>query len=146
MSASYLIEMRDVTHDIFLKSVLRLRVRATGKPYKQPFKGCNEKLKREVEEHYDVQVKEFFEGNEYYLLFMKLSRFPIGWCATLFYWKVWRRYRQLDVATTYWRLFLLRVYMGEDGKPADYSESNQPYKPKHFLPVPLVELKKETTR
>ncbi|WP_299945472.1 S46 family peptidase [uncultured Microbulbifer sp.] len=28
-----------------------------------------------------------------------------------------------------------RAYVGKDGKPADYSKDNVPYKPKHFLPV-----------
>jgi len=28
-----------------------------------------------------------------------------------------------------------RAYVGKDGKPADYSEDNVPYKPKHYLPV-----------
>jgi hypothetical protein len=32
---------------------------------------------------------------------------------------------------------LFRVYMSPDGKPAPYSKSNVPYKPKHFLPVSL---------
>ena len=38
---------------------------------------------------------------------------------------------------------LLRVYMGEDGKPADYSETNKPYKPKHFLPVSISGIDKD---
>ncbi|MCW8128038.1 S46 family peptidase [Microbulbifer halophilus] len=28
-----------------------------------------------------------------------------------------------------------RAYVGKDGSPADYSEDNVPYKPKHYLPV-----------
>ncbi|WKD49735.1 S46 family peptidase [Microbulbifer spongiae] len=28
-----------------------------------------------------------------------------------------------------------RAYVGKDGKPADYSKDNVPYKPKHYLPV-----------
>ncbi len=30
---------------------------------------------------------------------------------------------------------MFRVYMGPDGKPAEYSEDNVPYKPKHYLPI-----------
>jgi hypothetical protein len=30
---------------------------------------------------------------------------------------------------------MLRIYAGTDNKPADYSENNKPYTPKHFLPV-----------
>jgi hypothetical protein len=36
---------------------------------------------------------------------------------------------------------VFRVYMGKDGKPADYSPSNLPLKPRHFLPVSLKGLK-----
>ncbi len=36
---------------------------------------------------------------------------------------------------------IFRVYMSKDGKPADYSASNVPYVPKHFLPVSIKGLK-----
>jgi len=32
---------------------------------------------------------------------------------------------------------VFRVYMSPDGKPADYSTTNVPLKPKHFLPVSI---------
>ncbi|HNM27029.1 MAG TPA: S46 family peptidase, partial [Saprospiraceae bacterium] len=32
---------------------------------------------------------------------------------------------------------LFRVYAGKDNRPADYSPDNQPYQPRHFLPVSL---------
>ncbi|MBT5528742.1 MAG: S46 family peptidase [Bacteroidetes bacterium] len=32
---------------------------------------------------------------------------------------------------------ILRIYAGADGKPADFSEANIPYKPMHFLPISL---------
>ena len=32
---------------------------------------------------------------------------------------------------------MFRVYCGKDGKPAEYSKDNVPYKPKHFLPVSM---------
>jgi len=32
---------------------------------------------------------------------------------------------------------LFRIYAGTDNKPAEYSEDNVPYKPKHFLPISL---------
>lgn len=32
---------------------------------------------------------------------------------------------------------LFRIYADENNRPAEYSESNRPYKPKHFLPVSL---------
>jgi hypothetical protein len=38
-----------------------------------------------------------------------------------------------------WSFF--RAYVGKDGKPADYSPENVPYKPKHFLKVTTAGLK-----
>jgi hypothetical protein len=36
---------------------------------------------------------------------------------------------------------IFRVYMSKDGKAADYSPDNVPYKPKHFLPVSIKGVK-----
>jgi hypothetical protein len=36
---------------------------------------------------------------------------------------------------------VFRVYMGKDGKPADYSKENVPLKPKYFLPISLKGVK-----
>ncbi|MBK8955037.1 MAG: S46 family peptidase [Saprospiraceae bacterium] len=33
---------------------------------------------------------------------------------------------------------LFRIYAGNDNRPAEYSSSNKPYKPKHFLPVSIA--------
>lgn len=32
---------------------------------------------------------------------------------------------------------MFRIYCGKDGKPADYSKDNVPYKPKHFFPISI---------
>jgi hypothetical protein len=37
---------------------------------------------------------------------------------------------------------MFRIYCGPDGKPADYSEQNIPYQPKHALPVSLKGIEK----
>lgn len=36
---------------------------------------------------------------------------------------------------------VFRVYMGKDGKPADYAKENVPFKPKYFLPISLKGVK-----
>jgi stalled ribosome rescue protein Dom34 len=38
---------------------------------------------------------------------------------------------------------LFRIYMSPDGKPAEYSEDNIPFKPKHHLPISLSGVKKD---
>ena len=95
------------------------------------------------ETHYNASVRSFFGGNEYYLFvyetFMdvRLVGAPpssIGkYGADTDNW-MWPRH------TCDFSMF--RVYTDKDGKPADYSEDNIPFKPKHYLPVSLAGVKK----
>jgi hypothetical protein len=90
------------------------------------------------ETHYDVRIRSFFEGNEYYLFVyesfhdVRLVGAPpesIGkYGGDTDNW-MWPRH------TGDFSLF--RVYSGPDGKPAKYSPDNIPLKPKHHLPVSL---------
>jgi hypothetical protein len=41
---------------------------------------------------------------------------------------------------------MFRVYADKDGNPAEYSESNVPLKPKHYLPVNLGGVKRTTSQ
>ncbi len=85
---------------------------------------------------YVSYVRDFFNGNEYYLF-------------------VYERYNDVRLVgappssvgkfggdTDNWMwprhtgdFSMFRVYMSPDGKPADYSKDNVPYKPKHHLPI-----------
>lgn len=87
---------------------------------------------------YDVAIRSFFEGNEYYLF-------------------VYETYRDVRLVgtppesigkfggdTDNWMwprhtgdFSLFRVYMSPDGKPAEYAPENIPLRPKHFLPISL---------
>jgi hypothetical protein len=88
--------------------------------------------------HYDVKVKSFYEGNEFYLFVyetfddVRLVGAPpesIGkFGGDTDNW-MWPRH------TGDFSLF--RVYSGPDGKPAKYSPENIPLKPKHHLPISL---------
>jgi hypothetical protein len=88
--------------------------------------------------HFGAKVKSFFGGNEYYLLVyetfkdVRLVGAPpssIGkFGGDTDNW-MWPRH------TGDFSLF--RIYMAEDGTPAEYSKENIPYKPKHFLPISL---------
>ncbi len=85
---------------------------------------------------YNVYVKSFFEGNEYYLYVYETFRdvrlvgappSSIGkFGGDTDNW-MWPRHTG-DFS-------YLRVYSAPDGTPADYSEENVPLKPKHYLPV-----------
>lgn len=88
--------------------------------------------------HYEISIKPFFDGNAYYMFVYEVFRdvrlvgtppSSIGkFGADTDNW-MWPRH------TGDFSVF--RVYMGKDGKPADYSEDNIPLKPKHYLPISL---------
>ncbi|MCK9451487.1 MAG: S46 family peptidase [Bacteroidales bacterium] len=108
----------------------------------------NENRKAIVEEatagnHYNAVVKDYFEGNEFYLLTyetfrdIRLAGTPpeaIGkYGADTDNW-MWPRH------TGDFSMF--RVYAGADNKPADYSADNKPFKPRHSLPVSIAGVEK----
>lgn len=87
---------------------------------------------------YKFQVKEFFEGNQYFLLgyetftdvrFVGAPPSSIGkYGYDTDNW-MWPRH------TGDFSLF--RVYADSEGKPADYSPNNKPYQPKYHLPISI---------
>ncbi|MGB4204419.1 MAG: S46 family peptidase [Bacteroidales bacterium] len=93
---------------------------------------------------YDVQIKPFYYGNEYYMFYTETFRdvrlvgappSNIGkFGGDTDNW-MWPRH------TGDFSLF--RVYAGKDNKPADYSPDNVPYKPKYFLPISLKGVEKD---
>ncbi|WP_346861863.1 S46 family peptidase [uncultured Draconibacterium sp.] len=93
--------------------------------------------------HYEVYIRDFFNANQYFLFVTEtfndvrlvgappqaLGKFggdTDNW--------MWPRH------TNDFSMF--RVYSGPDGKPAEYSEDNIPYQPKHFLPISLKGVEK----
>ncbi|PRY13665.1 dipeptidyl-peptidase 7 [Pontibacter ummariensis] len=99
-------------------------------------------LAKEASENgkYVTYVRDFFNGNEYYLF-------------------VYNRYNDVRLVgappssigkfggdTDNWMwprhtgdFSMFRVYMAPDGSPAAYSENNVPYKPKHYLPINIAD-------
>ena len=92
---------------------------------------------------YNVVIKSFFEGNEYYMFVYEVYKdvrlvgappSSIGkYGGDTDNW-MWPRH------TGDFSIF--RIYTAPDGSPAEYSEENIPLKPKHFLPFHLMVLKK----
>ena len=89
-------------------------------------------------EFHDIIIRPFYQGNQYFIFYtttfndVRLVGTPpesIGkFGADTDNW-VWPRH------TGDFSLF--RIYAGPNNEPADYSENNVPYKPKHFLPISL---------
>jgi hypothetical protein len=88
--------------------------------------------------HYEASVKPFYYGNEYYLFVTETFKdIRLVGAPPSFIGKfggdtdnwVWPRHTG-DFA-------LFRIYAGPDNKPAEFSESNVPYKPLHHFPISL---------
>lgn len=88
--------------------------------------------------HYEAIVKPYFHGNKYYLITMEVFKdvrlvgappSSIGKFGSDTDNWVWPRH------TGDFSLF--RIYAGPDNKPAEYSENNVPYQPKHHLPISI---------
>jgi len=94
--------------------------------------------------HYRAQVSPFYGGNQYFLLVyeiysdVRLVGTPPNSIGKYGHdtdnW-MWPRH------TGDFSVF--RVYMGPDGKPAQYSADNVPLKPKHYLPISIRPLQKD---
>jgi hypothetical protein len=132
----FLVRMEDVSKKVLKK----VKDKMTEAERSEVIDAAIEEIVDEAkgETHYDVRVKSFYEGNEYYLFVyesfhdVRLVGTPpesIGkYGGDTDNW-MWPRH------TGDFSLF--RVYSGPDGKPAKYALENIPLKPKHHLPVSL---------
>ena len=135
LTASFLVRMEDVSD--------RINKELEGLSEAERAQKISELSKAIVEEategtHYNARVKDFFEGNEFYLFVyetfedVRLVGTPpesIGkYGGDTDNW-MWPRH------TGDFSIF--RIYTAPDGTPAPYAEENVPLKPKHFLPISL---------
>ena len=141
LAITFLIRIEDVTdqiNEVFTDDMNELERQdtayATGKIIAE---------KATEDTHYDARVQSFYGGNKYYLLIyekftdIRMVGAPpssIGkFGADTDNW-MWPRH------TGDFSMF--RIYADKDNKPAEYSEDNVPYKPKHHLPVSLKGVEK----
>ncbi len=136
LTASVLIRMADVTDSIIpqLSDTMTAmeRQKIAGKIISRLKKANDEEGK------YNVVIKSFFAGNEYYM----------------FVYQVYKDVRLVgappsaigkfggDTDNWMWPrhtgdFTVFRIYTAPDGSPAEYSKDNVPLKPKYFLPVSL---------
>jgi hypothetical protein len=135
-TASILVRMEDVTAKV-LKDV---KPETTQAERNKLTAEASRALQKEFAENgrYEVIVRDMFNGNEYYMFIyetfkdIRLVGAPpqsIGkFGGDTDNW-MWPRH------TGDFSLF--RIYADKDGKPAEYSPDNVPYKPRHFLPISL---------
>ena len=136
LAASFLIRMDNVTDSIipFLHDTLSESARSAK------VQEISSRLENAASEDgkYNVNVKSFFGGNEYYLFvyetyhdvrFVGAPPSSIGkYGGDTDNW-MWPRH------TGDFSIF--RVYMANDGSPAEYSEDNVPLKPRYHIPISL---------
>lgn len=132
--AKFLVRMEDVTESVLAEvsdaTTEAERVSAVNRAI--------EELEKSVEGDYEIEIKSFYEGNEYYMFLYEIYRdvrlvgappSSIGkFGGDTDNW-MWPR-QTGDFA-------LFRIYTAPDGSPAEYSPENIPLKPKHHLPISL---------
>ena len=136
LTASFLVGMADITDSI----IPMISDTLEGSDRTAAIRKITSRLKKAAAEDgkYNVVVKSFFEGNEYYLFIYQVYKdvrlvgappSSIGkYGGDTDNW-MWPRH------TGDFSIF--RIYTAPDGSPAEYSEENVPMKPKHHLPVSL---------
>lgn len=141
MTMSYLVRMEDVTSKVLSTVTDDMSESERSKIISKEIRS----IEKEASDRgkYDVVVKDFFEGNEYYLFVyetykdIRLVGAPpssIGkFGGDTDNW-MWPRHTG-DFA-------LFRIYTAPDGSPATYAEENIPLKPKHYLPISLKGVEK----
>lgn len=136
LTASFLIRMQDVTDSVMQNVVDTMDAKQRSAAIRE----VSSRMKKVASEdgRYNVVLKSFFNGNEYYMFVyevytdVRLVGAPpsaIGkFGGDTDNW-MWPRH------TGDFSIF--RVYSAPDGSPADYAEENIPLKPKHYLPISL---------
>ncbi|PLX11235.1 MAG: serine protease [Marinilabiliales bacterium] len=136
LTATLMIEMRDVTTEVFNG----INDKMTEAERKALIKDNSKALIDgfEKDSPYNARIMAFYEGNQFYMIITETFRdirlvgappSNIGkFGGDTDHW-MWPRH------TGDFSLF--RVYVGKDGKPAEYSEDNIPYTPKYHFPISL---------
>ena len=141
LTATFLVRMEDVTAQVLAE----VNDKMSESDRSTKITKAIGKLKKDASENdkYEVSIKSFYNGNEYYLF-------------------VYQTYKDIRLVgappssigkfggdTDNWMwprhtgdFSMFRIYTAPDGSPAEYSENNIPLKPKHSLPVSIKGVKK----
>ncbi len=136
LTATFLVRMDDVTADVLSAVGDTMSAQERSAAVRAKIGELVEAA--EADSEYSIEIKSFFEGNEYYM----------------FTYEVFTDIRMVGAPpssvgkyggdTDNWEwprhtgdFSMFRVYAGADNKPAEYSEDNVPYKPKHYLPISI---------
>ncbi|MEI6864452.1 S46 family peptidase [Flavicella sp.] len=136
LTATFIIKIEDVTNEILLGVNPEMTEVDRGTQISKNIVILNSIIK--IEKYQNLKVKPFFNGNQYFAIItetykdVRLVGAPpsmIGKFGSDTDNWIWPRH------TGDFSLF--RIYASTENRPAEYSEENIPYKPKHFLPISL---------
>ncbi len=142
LTVTFLVRMEDVTS----KVLAGVTAQMTESERTSKIKSAISKLKKEASEkdRYEVSIKSFFAGNEYYLFVYEIFKdvrlvgappSSVGkFGGDTDNW-MWPRH------TGDFSIF--RVYCAPDGSPREYNKENVPLTPKHFLPINIKGVKQD---
>ena len=142
LSVTFLISMEDVTSKI----LEGINDNMTQAERNSVIEKNIKKVKKDSSDdnHYTIDIKPFYYGNEYYMFIYEVFRdirlvgappSSIGkFGGDTDNW-MWPRH------TGDFSVF--RIYADKNNKPADYSADNVPYKPKRFFPISIKGVKKD---
>jgi len=142
-TVTFLIRMEDVTDQVLKNVTDSMDEKTRLSKVREAVAKIEKEAKGETS--YETRVRSLFESNKFYLFVTEtfkdirlvgappqsLGKFggeTDNW--------MWPRH------TCDFSMF--RVYCAPDGKPADYSKDNVPYHPKHFLPISLKGVEKNS--
>ncbi len=136
-SVTFLVSMQDVTDKINAELFSTM----TEEEREAKIREASSKLISEAADSMlflDAQIESFFSGNQFFLILTQTFRDVrlVGAPPS----SIGKFGGETD--NWYWPrhtgdFSMFRVYCAPDGKPAEYSDKNVPYHPKHFLPVSL---------
>ena len=142
LTATLMVEMRDVTSEVFNGVRENMSEKERNALIKENSESVIKNALRGTD--YNAVVKPFFKGNQYYMIItetfkdIRLVGAPpsnIGkFGGDTDNW-MWPRH------TGDFSLF--RIYVGPDGKPAEYAEDNIPYQPKYHFPISVKGVEKD---
>jgi len=142
LTASFLVRMEDLNDLILPELTDDMSASERSKKIRELTKDIKEEASEDG--RYDVVVKSFYGGNEYYLFVyetykdVRLVGAPpssIGkYGGDTDNW-MWPRHTG--------DFCIFRVYAAPDGSPAEYAEENVPLKPRHHLPISLKGVEKD---
>jgi hypothetical protein len=136
LTVTMMMDMKEVTHEVLNGVTNEMTNADRNDLIKENAKAIIDNYEKQSE--YKAFIKPFFQGNKYYMIVVQVFKdirlvgappSDIGkFGGDTDNW-VWPRH------TGDFSLF--RIYVGPDGKPAEYSENNVPYEPKYFFPISL---------